>query len=128
MSVDLHMLVWSVALTLMQLVIGAVGANRQVGMAVLIGNRDNVPTIVGWAGRAQRSHRNMLESIGLFAILVLTAAVAGRANATTALGAEIFFWSRLAYAVVYIGGVLWVRTLLWAASIVGLAMIFLQLI
>jgi len=42
----------------------------------------------GPAGRA-RAH-NMLENLALFASLVLVAQVAGKANATTALGAELF--------------------------------------
>ena len=37
--------------------------------------------MTGWAGRAQRAHRNMLESLILFAILVLVAQ-GGRRAAT----------------------------------------------
>jgi uncharacterized MAPEG superfamily protein len=70
----------------------------------------------------------MLESLVLFAALVLTAVAAGKTNSTTLLGAEIFVWARLAYAVVYLAGVPWLRTLVWFASVVGLAMIFLQLV
>ena len=56
------------------------------------------------------------------------ASLAGKSNGTTLLGAQIFFWARVAYALVYIGGLPWIRTGVWAVSIVGLAMIFLQLI
>ena len=70
----------------------------------------------------------MLESLVLFAVLVLVAQVAGRANEMTALGAQIFFWARLAYAVVYLVGIPWVRTGVWAVSVVGLILIFLQLV
>jgi len=64
----------------------------------------------------------------LFAVLVLVAQVAGRANEMTALGAQLFFWGRLAYAVVYLVGIPWVRTGVWAVSLVGLILIFLQLV
>jgi uncharacterized MAPEG superfamily protein len=46
----------------------------------------------------------------------------------TLLGAQIFVWARLAYAGVYIVGLPWIRTGVWAVSVVGLAMIFLQLV
>ena len=65
----------------------------------------------------------MIENLVLFAALVLIAAVAGKANATTAMGAMIFFWARLAYAVIYLIGIPWLRTLAWFVSVIGMAMI-----
>ena len=58
---------------------------------------------------------------------VVIAAVAGKANATTAMGAMIFFWARLAYAIIYVAGIPWLRTVAWTASVVGMIMIALQL-
>ena len=71
MSLELQLLVCAVALTVIQVVAAATGATMQVGLAPLAGNRDNVPEITGWTGRAQRAHRNMLENLVLFAALVL---------------------------------------------------------
>jgi uncharacterized MAPEG superfamily protein len=128
MSIDLKLLVWSAALTLAQCLIAALGAMSQVGLPALAGSRDHLPAIEGWGGRAQRAHRNMLESLVLFAVVVLVAHVGGRANATTALGAQLFFWARLVYVPVYLIGIPWVRTGVWAISIVGLILIFVQLV
>ena len=128
MSVDLKLLIWSVALTVVQMVVAVIGAQGKVGLPPLIGNRDDLPQMTGFAGRAQRAHRNMLESLVLFAVLVLVAQVTGKANATTALGAQLFFWGRVAYAVVYWIGIPWVRTAVWAVSLIGLIMIFVQLV
>ena len=127
-STDLHLLVWSVALCLVQMVIALAGATLQVGLPQLAGNREPLPEFTSWAGRAQRAHRNMLESLVLFAVLVVVAHMAGVANETTILGAQLFFWARLAYAIVYLIGIPWVRTGLWAVSMVGLILIFLQLV
>lgn len=127
MSIELKMLVWSVALTIVQMLVAALGAQTQVGLPPLAGNREDMPVLTGWAGRASRAHRNMLENIVLFAALVLVAQVAGKTNATTALGAQIFFWARLVYAAVYVAGVPWLRTGVWAVSLVGLLMILAQL-
>ncbi len=128
MSSDLTLLVWATGLTLLQAIIATFGAILQVGVPALAGNRESLPEVEGWAGRAQRAHRNMLENIVLFAALVLTARIAGRANASTALGAELFFWARLVYVPVYLVGIPVARTVVWMVSVVGLLMIFLQLV
>ena len=127
MKPELTLLVWSVALTLLQVVIAAGFATLQVGLPKLAGNREGLPELTGWAGRAQRAHANMIENLVLFAALVLVAVVAGRTNATTLLGAQIFFAARVAYAIVYYAGIPWLRTVIWAGSVVGMIMIFAQL-
>jgi len=123
MSPDLTYLLYSTILCFVQVLTAASGANTQVGLPTLAGNREGLPDIVGWAGRARRAHLNMLENLLLFAALVLIAAVAGKANATTAMGAMIFFWARLAYAVIYLIGIPWLRTLAWFVGVIGMAMI-----
>jgi uncharacterized MAPEG superfamily protein len=128
MPLELKLLVWSVALTLVQVVVAATGAIMQVGLAPLAGNRDGLPPIEGWAGRALRAHRNMLENLVLFATLVLTAQTAGRTGAMTALGAQLFFWARVAYAPIYIVGVPWLRTAVFGVSAAGMVLILAQLL
>jgi len=90
--------------------------------------RESMIGDAGWAGRASRAHHNMLESLVLFAALVLIAALTGKTNATTLLGAQLFFWGRAAHAIFYIAGIPWLRTAAWGVSVVGLVLIFLQLI
>ncbi|HEY5721762.1 MAG TPA: MAPEG family protein [Allosphingosinicella sp.] len=127
MTPDLQMLVCSAALALIQMLVAALGAHGQVGLPALAGNREEMPALTGWAGRAKRAHYNMLESLVVFAIVVIAAHLAGKANATTALGAALFFWGRLAYAIVYVVGVPWLRTAVWAVSLAGIVLIFTQL-
>lgn len=128
MSVEMELLLWSLALAFGQMAAASLGATLQVGLPKLAGNREAAINITGWAGRAIRAHRNMLESLVLFAGLVLAANAMGVSNGATVLGAQLFFWSRLGYAVVYLAGIPWLRTAVWAVSLVGLGMIFLQLI
>ena len=129
MTPELLYLVWSAALTLLLAVIGVSGATLQVGLPTLAGNREGLPEMTGWAGRAQRAHRNMLESLVLFAALVLTAQALNKgADSMVVLGAQLFFWGRLAYAIIYVIGIPWLRTVVWFVSIVGLAMIFLAVL
>lgn len=128
MKPELTLLAWATALAVVQAVIAVQGALMQVGLPMLAGNREQMPEITGWGGRAARAHRNMLENLVLFAALVLAAVVAGKTNAMTLLGAQIFLWGRVAYAVVYVVGIPWLRTGVWSVSVAGLAMIFLQLV
>lgn len=128
MTADLTYLTWTVALTIVQVLLASSGAMSQIALPILAGNREAPVEGRGWVGRAQRAHRNMLESLVLFAALVLIAHVSGRANEVTALGAALFFYARLAYAVIYVAGIPWLRTAVWCVSVAGLVMILLQLV
>lgn len=128
MKPELMLLAWAVILTLAQMLIAATGAASQYGPMPLFGNREGLATLTGWAGRAQRAHHNMLENLVLFAALVLVAVVAQKTNDKTLLGAQLFFWARLAYAVIYLAGIPYLRTAAWLVSVIGLVIIFLQLL
>lgn len=128
MKPEMTLLVYAAGLAFLQVLVAVQGAMLQVGLPMLAGNREKLPEITGWAGRAARAQRNMVENLVLFAVLVLAAVIAGKTNAATLLGAQIFVWARVAYAAVYIAGISWLRTLVWFVSVVGLAMIFLQLV
>lgn len=133
MSLELTLLIWSVALTFIQMLVAVSGSIWQFGLPDLAGNRQDLnrqdlPSATSWAGRAQRAHRNMLESLVLFAVLVIVTEIINKNSAVTGLGAQLFFWARVAYAVIYIIGVPWVPTAIWGGSMIGLILIFLQLV
>jgi uncharacterized MAPEG superfamily protein len=128
MTPELTYLVWSAVLTFVLVLIAASGAQLQVGLEKLAGNREALPDLTGWAGRAQRAHLNMLENLILFAILVLVAQAAGVRNSATLLGAQLFFWGRVAHAVLYLAGIPWARTAAWFVSVIGLLLIARQLV
>jgi uncharacterized MAPEG superfamily protein len=128
MKPELMWLLWSIALAFIQVLIAVTGATLQVGLPALASNREGLASCTGWAGRAYRAHHNMLESLVLFAALVLIAVVGGKTNSMTLLGAQLFFWARLAYAAVYVAGIPWLRTAVWFVSVIGLVLIFLQLL
>ncbi len=128
MTPELMYLVWSAALTLVLAVIAVSGATLEVGLPKLAGNREGMGEMPGWAGRAARAHRNMLENLVLFAILVFAARIANVSTAMTVLGAQLFFFGRLAHAVIYIAGIPWLRTAAWLVSVIGLLLIFAQLV
>jgi uncharacterized MAPEG superfamily protein len=58
MTPDLKLLLWSVALTFIEVVIAAMAASAEIGPGILAGDRESQTTLHGFAGRAQRAHRN----------------------------------------------------------------------
>ena len=129
MTTDLWMLVWTALLALGIPFVYLAGLTQiPGGVAWGLGNRaEALEGLPEWAARAQRAHLNLLQNLAPFAILVLVAEVSGKANATTALGATIFFAARVAHAVVYTAGIKYLRTLVFAISIAGLMLILGQL-
>src|SRR5262245_678543 len=118
-------LVWSGILTFLMLVLGLVCRTRAwspEGMMVAFGNREGVVEPVGFGGRVDRAARNQIEAMVMFLAVVLAAQLAGKAP-QAAMGATIFFWARVVYWPVYLAGIPFVRTLVWAVSIVGLVLI-----
>ena len=128
MTTDLWLLVWSAVLCLAMpwvAVLGVLGASG--GFTWGLGNRDASIELPAWTARARRAHANLVENLVPFAILVLTAHVAGKANATTALGASIFFWGRVAHFVVYSVGIPYLRTAVFVGTLVGQIVILSEL-
>ena len=124
MPTDLWMLVLSAVLCAVTPYVGISGLARiPGGMTWGVGNRDTSFALPPWIERARRAHTNMVENLGPFAALVLVAHVAGKADATTALGSQLFFVARVAHAGVYIVGVPYLRTLVFGAGVVAQLMI-----
>jgi uncharacterized MAPEG superfamily protein len=128
MSLELTLLIWSVGLAFVQMLVAVSGAILQFGLPDIAGNRENMAPATSWVGRAQRAHHNMLENLVLFGVLVLVTEVANKNNAMTGFGAQLFFWARVIYAIIYVIGLPWLRTGVWVISMIGLILIFLQLI
>lgn len=128
MTTDLWMLVWTTLLCLLVPLIYVFGELRAPGGVEWgLGNRDTPFDLPPWAARAKRAHMNLVENLLPFAALVLVAHVSGKANAMTALGATIFFWSRVAHAIVYTTGIKVLRTVVFFVGAAGLVLILVQL-
>ncbi len=125
MMTTVQALVWSGILTLLMVVVQLTLVTKAwtpPGLMDAFGNRENLPTPSGMAGRADRAARNMIQGMVMFVALVLAAHIAGKAS-QAALGATVFFWARLVYWPLYLGGIVYLRTLAWIVSIVGLILI-----
>lgn len=121
MPIELKMLAWSVALGLVHVLLGAALITHQRGLRWNVGARGAVlPPVTGVAARVDRALRNFLETFPFFAAAVLAVVVLERGDASTALGAQCYFWARLAYVPLYAAGVPFLRTVVWGVSLWGL--------
>jgi uncharacterized MAPEG superfamily protein len=124
MAVELKILGWSVALGLIYVFVAAGLASQQRGLQWNAGNRDGEPKpLTDAAARAGRASQNFLETFPLFAAAVLAVVVAKLTSPLTAHGAQFYFWARVVYLPVYLIGIPYLRTLVWAVSLWGLLQI-----
>jgi uncharacterized MAPEG superfamily protein len=123
-SVDVQMLWLSIYLGIAQLLLATVFSVLTRGLPWGVSARDAAAPPLGTiGGRLERAFRNFLETFVFFAAAVLMAQSLGRHTPTMALGAQIYFWARVAYVPVYAFGIPFLRTLLWAASLVGIGLV-----
>ncbi|MFZ2987645.1 MAPEG family protein [Ideonella sp.] len=92
------------------------------GMAQAMGNREAMPELSGLAGRADRTAKNSLENLLLFAAIALVAQASAVQSPLILQGAQLFVGARLLFVAVYYLGIPYLRTVVWSASIVGLGM------
>jgi uncharacterized MAPEG superfamily protein len=128
MTTDLMMLAWSAALCALLWVPYILARIGAWGLVDTVGYPDSPPDVPVWSARIKKAHANLVENLLPFGVLVLVAHVGGMANEATALGATLFFWSRVAHAIVYTVGIPWLRTVAFFGGFVGQVMIFIAII
>lgn len=128
MTIDLTMLAATLVLAFVQILLFDFARTAQYGLKWNVGPRDAAtPPLSPFAGRLQRAQNNLFETLPLFVGAVLVAHVAGKADAQTSLGAQVYFWGRVAYVPLYAFGVTGLRSLVWIVSVAGLGMIVARL-
>jgi uncharacterized MAPEG superfamily protein len=127
LTVEMTMLALSVALLFVLIIIqSSAGASAQ-GAMKMAGNRDDVGPPTAWQSRTKRLVDNHREGLALFTPLVLIAAVMNVSSDATVLGAQLFFYSRVAHAIIYLAGWPYIRPVVWLVGLVGTGMIFVAL-
>ncbi|OQW55455.1 MAG: hypothetical protein A4S17_06250 [Proteobacteria bacterium HN_bin10] len=127
MTPELTYLAYSIVLLFVIIMIQASAGIRQNGGLVMANNRDNLPPPNTFSARAKRNVDNMRENLWLFAPGILIAAIVDLSNQWTILGAQIFFFARVAHSIAYLAGWPFIRPLFWFAGVIGCALIYLTL-
>jgi uncharacterized MAPEG superfamily protein len=125
--IELQMLAFSVALLFVLVLIQASAGTAAQGLMKMAGSRDDLGPMTNWQARTKRCVDNHREGLIMFAPLILIAAQVDVSNWMTVWGAQLFFYSRLAHAVIYLAGLPAIRPIPWAIGIAGTVMIFLAL-
>ena len=121
MPIELKMLGWSIVLGLVHIFLAAGLVTHQRGLKWNAGNRDGeAKPVAGAAARATRASQNFLETFPFFAAATLAVVVAQHTSAQTALGAEMYLGARVAYLPIYVIGIPYVRTLVYAVGLWGM--------
>ncbi len=126
---ELTCLELSVVLWLVHVLVQTAFGNAQLPSRYLLGSRDGPAEARGVLyGRACRALGNYLENFTPFVALALALIVTQRTGGAGAIGATIWILARIAYLPIYVFGIIYVRTLAWGISIVGLIMMLERLI
>jgi len=129
MPFEIQMLGWSILLGIVYVLVAASFGTYQRGLKWNASNRDGEPKpLTGAAARAARANLNFLETFAFFAAAVLAVVATQRTTPDTAVGVELYFWARVVYLPLYIVGIPYVRTLVWAVSLWGMLKVILPLV
>lgn len=123
-SPEMFYLFWAIVLGLFQLLLAILSNVTGRGMSWAQGPRDDGrPALPKHRGRIERAWQNFLETFPFFAAAVLMASALNMQSATTTMGAEIYFWARVAYVPAYVVSIPFLRTLIWLISLAGIVII-----
>ncbi|MBW4021671.1 MAG: hypothetical protein HIU92_00810 [Proteobacteria bacterium] len=122
MTIEMKLLLWSVVIGLLQCLATGMAVSSHRGIGFSSSARDDQEPIGGIGGRVIRAFANFKETYVFFVVLVLAGQVLDRHSALTVIGANLYFWGRLAYWPLYVAGVPMVRSLVWVVAILGLVL------
>lgn len=98
------------------------------GIPDTVGYPANPKPQTAWADRLKKAHANAVENLVVFAALVLVANALGITGKAIAMSAMVYFWARVAHAVVYAAGLPWLRTLAFTVAFFAQACIAWQIL
>jgi len=124
MNTELIVLAWGCILALVHIFAAVRVKTRQYGTKWNVGARDEAlsePAPI--VGRLARAQANFFETFPLYAAAALTVSLAHLTNRWTAIGAILWLAGRVIYLPLYAAGVPYVRTAVWAASLIGIVLV-----
>ena len=128
MTHELTYLLYAAILLVAHCLIQATFSDLSKGIGWALGPQDEARDQSVFAGRLQRALRNYLETLPAFIALAAIIAITGQGTETTAMGAALYFWARVAYIPCYVSGVPVIRSIAWFVSLAGLALMALPLL
>jgi uncharacterized MAPEG superfamily protein len=101
MTTELEYLVWAAILVMFIRVTWMVDKVRVRGLAKVTRYPNDSEPLSAWGHRSWIAHEDAIQSLVIFAVLVIALHLAGHNNAVTQAAAAIYFWARLCHFIVY---------------------------
>lgn len=128
MTPELTYLLYAAILLIVHMLVQASLSDLSKGIGWALGPQDEPREQNAVAGRVDRALRNYVYNLPAFIALAAIIAITETSTASTAFGAALWFWARVAYVPAYASGLPLVRSIAWFASLAGLAMMALPLL
>src|SRR5262249_62386003 len=125
MSVELTLLLWSIAVYALYLGTQSLIYRWRMGFWYAQTARDELPRPEGaLLGRAERALRNFNETYVPFVVLLIVAHLTAQNDPYVFWGAMLWFAARIIYLPLYLWGVFMIRSLVWCVGAIGLFVMF----
>lgn len=125
-STEITMLWASALLGVIYLLAAVIPTVLARGLPWAVGPRDEPGAAIGKvAARLDRTWKNFVETFPLFVAAILVEAQVPQDSDLAALGAQLYFWGRVAFLPLYAIGVPYLRTIVWTVALAGIAMVLL---
>ena len=124
MTTELTVLAWGCVLALVHIFAAVQVKTRQYGSKWNVGPRDEeLPPPAPLVGRLARAQANFFETFPVMVAAVLIVGAAGLADRWTAIGAWLWLGALIVYLPLYAMGIPYLRSLAWAASLIGIVLV-----
>lgn len=127
MSLEMTYLAMYGLLLIITILIQVLISASQHGFLPLLGNRESVSS-VGAAERAERTVQNSVVAMALVAPALLMLTLASLSTSGTIFALQLFLTARIAYAICFIVGITFLRTVTWIVGFLATAYLYLNLV
>jgi uncharacterized MAPEG superfamily protein len=128
MTTEFAYLVWAAILTLLIRVPWMINKVTVRGLWKVSGYPTDSEPLSAWAHRVWVAHEDAVQSLIIFAVLVVALDLVGESNTWTRGAAALYFWARLTHFIVYAFGIPRVKTVAFATAFCAKLVIAFQLV
>ena len=123
-TTELNMLWASAVLGIVYLLAAVLPSVAGRGLPWALGPRDEPAADIGKIGdRLDRAWKNFRETFPIFIVAIISDMSLRGGSELGALGAQLYFWGRVAFLPIYAIGLPVVRTLAWTVSLAGIVLL-----
>lgn len=116
MTVELTYLAAAALLTLLIRVPWMLNKIQVRGLGVVVGYPKESKPLSEWGHRLWVAYEDAVQSLVIFAVLVIIVQLSNLADESTAVAATVYFWARLLHVLAYFFALRWVKTIAYLSG------------